>query len=640
MLREQLSELVDGLQEFQGQLKEAKTSHTISIIMQKFEDFTSQVTTFRYRFEGLSGQVDEALKEGWDNLAPLLSKRKELRDQWQRFMQEFDAFGTRLPLAHQLFTNMQELEQQAKAVKTKEEAKALLPPVEQKAKEAEMQEGRCRYVSELSVRVHGKDEGEKATRHVVVQFHEVRETITYVRTEIKTKIQTLPSKHDLDMKPQIEVIKKVETPKLTSAVVDEGSPFRFECRVEGDPTPAITWYKDNDNIASSSIYETAFINNVASLTIAEVFVEDEARYMCKASNPGGQAICSAKLTVKALETEPPPQPPILNMNLQDIQVMEGEEITLVVKVTAYPQPDVYWFCDGQPVKESSGVRIVLQGVDTFSLVIKEAFPEDSGMYSVLAKNAHGEAHGSCKVTVERYAETTDTEVMSDSEYVAPTVYETLKDRDVLEGSKIRMDCIIWYFKDKPLKESHNKMLLFEGDKCSLVINEARYSDRGEYKCVAINPAGKAETAMTLEVEPLPATDGYLTDESKMAPKKPDIPPVFVQNFEERIYYEGAEARLTCRVQGRPAPTVTWYKDDVQVVPTDHIRIVQIGDTHSVMFKHVGEEDYGIYMCVAVNRAGSVSRCGHVSLKGLKADILLEFRLDPLGANHKSAMICY
>ncbi|XP_019626721.1 PREDICTED: muscle M-line assembly protein unc-89-like [Branchiostoma belcheri] len=680
-LREQLSELVDGLQEFQGQLKEAKTSHTISIIMQKFEDFTSQVTTFRYRFEGLSGQVDEALKEGWDNLAPLLSKRKELRDQWQRFMQEFDAFGTRLPLAHQLFTNMQEefdafgtrlplahqlftnmqeieawlvettkmlfeLEQQAKAVKTKEEAKALLPPVEQKAKEAEMQEGRCRYVSELSVRVHGKDEGEKATRHVVVQFHEVRETITYVRTEIKTKIQTLPSKHDLDMKPQIEVIKKVETPtqfallsppppkkkivppsftqKLTSAVVDEGSPFRFECRVEGDPTPAITWYKDNDNIASSSIYETAFINNVASLTIAEVFVEDEARYMCKASNPGGQAICSAKLTVKALDTEPPPQPPILNMNLQDIQVMEGEEITLVVKVTAYPQPDVYWFCDGQPVKESSGVRIVLQGVDTFSLVIKEAFPEDSGMYSVLAKNAHGEAHGSCKVTVERYAETTDTEVMSDSEYVAPTVYETLKDRDVLEGSKIRMDCviigtpepeIIWYFKDKPLKESHNKMLLFEGDKCSLVINEARYSDRGEYKCVAINPAGKAETAMTLEVEPLPATDGYLTDESKMAPKKPDIPPVFVQNFEERIYYEGAEARLTCRVQGRPAPTVTWYKDDVQVVPTDHIRIVQIGDTHSVMFKHVGEEDYGIYMCVAVNRAGSVSRCGHVSLKG-------------------------
>eukprot|EP00058_Branchiostoma_floridae_P012492 XP_002597980.1 hypothetical protein BRAFLDRAFT_79788 [Branchiostoma floridae] len=782
-LREQLSELADQLLEFQTQLKEAKTSHTISIIVQKFDDFTSQVTAFRYRFEGLSGQVDEALKEGWDNLAPLLSQRKDLRDRWHRFLQDFDAFGTRLPLAQQLFTNMQEdfdafgtrlplaqqlftnmqeieawlvettkmlfeLEQQARAVKTKEEAKALLPPVEQKAKEAEMQEGRVRYVSELSVRVHGKDEGEKATRHVVVQFHEVRETITYVRTEIKTKMQTLPSKHDLDMKPQIEVIKKVETPtkfellsppppkkkvvppsfaqKLTSAVVDEGSPFRFECCVEGDPTPAITWYKDNDNIASSSIYETAFINNVASLTIAEVFVEDEARYMCKASNPGGQAICSAKLTVKAhaflsdmtaarsssaspvslesslgkvsfrdpgdgayapasgaehepehvlrfsvscfprspgdgaaapasgaehepehvlrfsvscfpcspgdgaaapasaMETEPPPQPPVLNMNLQDIQVMEGEEITLVVKVTAHPQPDVYWFCDGQPVKESSGVRIVLQGVDTFSLVIKEAYPEDSGMYSFLAKNAHGEAHGSCKVTVERYAETTDTEVLSDSEHVAPTVYETLRDRDVLEGSKIRMDCviigtpepeIIWYFKDKPLKESHNKMLLFEGDKCSLVINEARYSDRGEYKCVAINPAGKAETAMTLEVEPLPATDGYLTDESKLAPKKPDIPPVFVQNFEERIYYEGAEARLTCRVQGRPAPTVTWYKDDVQVVPTGHIRIVQIGDTHSVMFKHVGEEDYGIYMCVAANRAGSVSRCGHVSLKG-------------------------
>ncbi|XP_035660907.1 uncharacterized protein LOC118405511 [Branchiostoma floridae] len=138
-LREQLSELADQLLEFQTQLKEAKTSHTISIIVQKFDDFTSQVTAFRYRFEGLSGQVDEALKEGWDNLAPLLSQRKDLRDRWHRFLQDFDAFGTRLPLAQQLFTNMQEieawlvettkmlfeLEQQARAVKTKEEAKAL-----------------------------------------------------------------------------------------------------------------------------------------------------------------------------------------------------------------------------------------------------------------------------------------------------------------------------------------------------------------------------------------------------------------------------------------------------------------------------------------------------------------------------------
>lgn len=60
--------------------------------------------------------------------------------------------------------------------------------------------------------------------------------------------------------------------------------------------------------------------------------------------------------------------------------------------------------------------------------------------------------------------------------------------------------VIWFHNEQPVKESEDFQLLFEGDRCSLVIREVYLEDSGEYKCVARNKHGVNESKCRLMVE--------------------------------------------------------------------------------------------------------------------------------------------
>ena len=51
-----------------------------------------------------------------------------------------------------------------------------------------------------------------------------------------------------------------------------------------------------------------------------------------------------------------------------------------------------------------------------------------------------------------------------------------------------------------MKESADFQLLFQGDRCSLVLREAYLEDAGHYKVVAINSAGEASSECVLSIE--------------------------------------------------------------------------------------------------------------------------------------------
>ena len=60
--------------------------------------------------------------------------------------------------------------------------------------------------------------------------------------------------------------------------------------------------------------------------------------------------------------------------------------------------------------------------------------------------------------------------------------------------------VIWLKKDKPIKESIDVQLLFEGDRCSLSMRQSALSDAGLYKVLARNLYGVAESSCKLLVE--------------------------------------------------------------------------------------------------------------------------------------------
>lgn len=147
-----------------------------------------------------------------------------------------------------------------------------------------------------------------------------------------------------------------------------------------------------------------------------------------------------------------------------------------------------------------------------TLIIPQAYPNDAGVYVLTAKNLAGEAYSSCNVIVKGRLpnETSDSEMASDMEPIKPTVQLSLKDVSISEGKPVRLDCIIvgqpepeviWYHNERPIKESADMKLLFQGDKCSLVIQEAYQDDSGDYKVVAINSAGEASSSCNVKVTP-------------------------------------------------------------------------------------------------------------------------------------------
>lgn len=62
----------------------------------------------------------------------------------------------------------------------------------------------------------------------------------------------------------------------------------------------MTWYKDNISIDNNPDYQTSKIDNRYLLTIEETFVEDSAKFTCRAENDSGVIETSAYLSVKGI----------------------------------------------------------------------------------------------------------------------------------------------------------------------------------------------------------------------------------------------------------------------------------------------------------------------------------------------------
>lgn len=72
-----------------------------------------------------------------------------------------------------------------------------------------------------------------------------------------------------------------------------------------------------------------------------------------------------------------------------------------------------------------------------TLEVKEVFPEDSGTYTVIARNLGGEARTSCLVSVEPLQPVRQEPLTSAP--VKPHFTRPLKNLDVMEGSRARLD---------------------------------------------------------------------------------------------------------------------------------------------------------------------------------------------------------
>ncbi|XP_039998071.1 striated muscle preferentially expressed protein kinase isoform X2 [Xiphias gladius] len=130
-----------------------------------------------------------------------------------------------------------------------------------------------------------------------------------------------------------------------------------------------------------------------TLKLQRVRSTDIGQLVVTASNHFGSDLCTLQLAMAV--------PPKFETIMEDVDVHVGETSRLAVVVEGRPDPDILWYKDDVLLSESSHFTFVYDDPE-YSLVVLNARPEHSGVYTCTAKNLAGS--NSCKAELTVHTE--------------------------------------------------------------------------------------------------------------------------------------------------------------------------------------------------------------------------------------------
>uniref|UniRef100_A0A914KKC3 Ig-like domain-containing protein n=1 Tax=Meloidogyne incognita TaxID=6306 RepID=A0A914KKC3_MELIC len=323
-------------------------------------------------------------------------------------------------------------------------------------------------------------------------------------------------------------------------------------KVTGYPLPDITWYKDNVLVREDDRHTFyADEDGFFALTIDPVQTGDTGRYTCVATNEYGQASTSAFFRVLKVEKESASPDFVKMLEPSDRSCKEGDVVDFECQVSGWPEPELLWLMDGQPLRPSHDFRIQYDG-QRGTLQIRDAQPDDTGTYTVRITNDYGVAETRCRLEVQSDP---------DRNHVSPEFQAVLEDADCNEGDTVKFKAIltgdpnpevIWYINGIPLTQSEkvsNKFmntihLLFpkiqfisEDGICILTVKDVNRHQDGTVTCQGKNRLGSSSCEARLRV------------------RVPPLPPYFERPLEDRMITENGAVMFELDVVGYPEPKV-------------------------------------------------------------------------------------
>ncbi|XP_018653756.1 LOW QUALITY PROTEIN: putative hemicentin [Schistosoma mansoni] len=255
-------------------------------------------------------------------------------------------------------------------------------------------------------------------------------------TCIATKVQLQPS--------QVEPIQKtittstvvdIEVPETTEVVptvtekvltflqpvtpnihtVQDHKDLELECQIQADLKPIeVVWEVDGKELTQSDRNEMIYFEDsgIARLIVHQVIPSDSGEYTCRVQGEVVEAETKQQMTktissgsivtIEAVEKEDNLASPIFVQELTPLNISEGDEIYLTATVKGNPQPvEVIWKHNGNILQPDVTDAVIFYTPETgvCELTISEAFPEDSGIYSVEVQNTLGMAVSQTEVVV-------------------------------------------------------------------------------------------------------------------------------------------------------------------------------------------------------------------------------------------------
>uniref|UniRef100_A0A669EEL5 Immunoglobulin superfamily DCC subclass member 4 n=1 Tax=Oreochromis niloticus TaxID=8128 RepID=A0A669EEL5_ORENI len=286
--------------------------------------------------------------------------------------------------------------------------------------------------------------------------------------------------------------------------VPTGGAARFECQIEGVPTPVITWEKDEVTIPEGTRF-ISLPNGV--LQILEVTKDDEGVYRCVASNSAGKDIShEARLSVTTGSTEALNRVVIVAPP-QNATVVLGHPAVMECMAQGQPKPLVSWSRQGNTGKLSYSF-LSLPLILLFLYSTASVFH-----YQCLTRRLSTQG---VTMLVSMSAEPTSPGPESLSLLLLSCKYPTVS---LSRGNTARFLCnssgepppvLHWLKNGQPIKSLRRVKTQSPG---VLLINQLALEDAGYYQCIAENWLGTACATARLTVivrEGLPSPPRHLS----------------------------------------------------------------------------------------------------------------------------------
>ncbi|XP_051503768.1 myopalladin-like isoform X2 [Myxocyprinus asiaticus] len=375
--------------------------------------------------------------------------------------------------------------------------------------------------------------------------------------------------------------------------------------------------------------------------------------------------CEAPVLIEPENSEEPLcEPPHFIQKLKSREVPEGSKVQLDCIVRGIPTPEVRWFCEGKELENSPDIQIISNG-EQHSLIITEAFEEDTGRYSCFASNLYGTDSTSAEIYIEGASSSDsdgeqhlaqlqkrssqprppatpavsvvpNTSIEDPTTTIPPPCPELTAPLAVTEAASPAQLTF-----DPPSKQVDLEHLGSE-----VVNSEIPELEPTIPVLVPPTPISQVEptppsTSLTIALPSPPlsqsisnilATSQQSITENQNGSScylqnfdvRPIMAaPVFTKNLQDLLTLEGQLVVLECRVKGIPSPKVDWYREGTLIEDSPDFRILQkkprsLAESEEICTLVIAEvfpEDSGTFTCTASNKYGTVSSIAVLQVKG-------------------------
>ncbi|NXW63505.1 IGS10 protein, partial [Eurystomus gularis] len=296
---------------------------------------------------------------------------------------------------------------------------------------------------------------------------------------------------------QLEVSEMLRRPMFKNplnekVIAKPGRTTMLNCSVDGNPPPDISWMLPNGTWFSSGIRTSQFLTGSnGTLTIHSPSGDTAGKYRCAARNQVGYI---EKLIILELGQKPN----ILTRPAGPVKGFSGEPLSLHCLSDGSPKPSTAWTLPGGHVLDRPQINRRHILLENGTLVIRETTVHDRGDYVCRAHNDAGDSSITVPVVIVAYPPR-----------IVKRPPQTVR---TMPGAAVQLHCaalgipkpeISWELPDRSVLSAAHRGRAAGSERLyppgTLLIQNPRPSDSGEYKCTAKNHLGSDFTVTYVHV---------------------------------------------------------------------------------------------------------------------------------------------